>query len=287
MGEVIPSVPADATDDVMLDALDEVGAVIVEDFLSPEVLETFNREVDQLIAAERGIVRDFPNEAIAGFFGDRVTHVSGVAGKSRCFVDHVLCHPRYMSICDRMLLPNCADYQLNIAHLMERLPGSEAQFLHRDEWVWKRLPKLEGEVQLASLIALSDFTADNGGTLVVPGSHRWEEGRYPEPDEAVATAMPAGSAVVYLGSTFHAGGANVTSDVIRRGIHVSYTLGWLRTEENNCLSTPPEVVRAMPQRARELLGFGIHDDLAAGGGYLGVVELSEPWKRIVAEGEAS
>jgi ectoine hydroxylase-related dioxygenase (phytanoyl-CoA dioxygenase family) len=283
MAEKIPTLKADASDETALAALEEYGAVIIDDFLSREALHAFNREMDDLLETERGLERDFPNDAIASFFGDAVRHVTGVAGKSKMFVDHVLCHPRYLSICDHVLLPNCADYQLNIAHVMERCPGSEAQFLHRDEWVWKRLPKLSDEVQIASLIALTEFTPENGGTLVVPGSHRWEEGRYPEPHEAVAVGMPAGSAVVYLGSTFHGGGSNRTDAVIRRGIHVSYALGWLRTEENNCLSTPPEVVRGLSPRASELLGFGIHDDLGVGGGYLGVVELAEPWKQLVSD----
>ena len=283
MTKGIPTIAADAGDEATLEALDAFGAVIIEGFLSQRALDAFNDEVDGLLEAESGLERDFPNEAIASFFGDAVRHVTGVAGKSKAFIDHVLCHPRYLSICDHVLLPNCAAYQLNIAHVMERCPGSEAQFLHRDEWVWKRLPKLSGEVQLASLIALNEFTSENGGTLIVPGSHRWEDGRYPEPYEAIATEMKAGSAVVYLGSTFHAGGSNVTEAVVRRGIHVSYTLGWLRTEENNCLSTPPEVVAGLSPRASGLLGFGVHDDLGAGGGYLGVVELGEPWKQWVSE----
>lgn len=278
----IPTLPETASDDQIMTALDASGAVILQGFLASPVVDAFNQEVDEIIAAERGTPRDYPSEAIAGFFGDEITHVSGIAGKSKTFVDHVLCHPRYMSICDKALLPHCADYQLNIAHLMERLPGSEAQFLHRDGWVWKRLPALsgDGDVQIASLIALGEFTADNGGTRVVPGSHRWEEDRYPKPEEAIAVEMNTGDAVIYLGRTFHGGGANVTQDVARRGIHISYTLGWLRTEENNVLSTPPAVAAQMPRRAQELLGFGIHDDLAVGGGYLGVVELSEPWKHL-------
>jgi len=128
----------------------------------------------------------------------------------------------------------------------------------RGEWVWKRLPKLSGEVEIASLIALNEFTPENGDTLIVPGSHRWEEGRYPEPHEAVAAGIPAGSAVVYLGSTLHGGGSNGSDAIIRRGIHVSYALGWLRTEENNGLSIPPEVARGLSPRASALLGLGIH-----------------------------
>jgi ectoine hydroxylase-related dioxygenase (phytanoyl-CoA dioxygenase family) len=277
MSASVRSVPSHATDEEMLEILDRDGAVIIEDLLAADILEKFNAELDSIFAEEVGIERQFVSETIAGFFSDKVAHVAGIAGKSALFVDHVLCHRRYMSICDRVLLPACADYQLNIAHVMERLPGCEAQFIHRDGWVWKRLPREIGEVQLASVVALVDFTADNGATLVVPGSHRWEEGRYPEAHEGVAAEMKAGSAIVYIGQTFHGGGANVTSDVRRRGMHVSYCAGWLRTEENNALSTPPEVAKRMSTRAQELLGFGIHDDLAVGGGYLGTVELTAPY----------
>ncbi|MFT5697138.1 MAG: ectoine hydroxylase-related dioxygenase (phytanoyl-CoA dioxygenase family) [Myxococcota bacterium] len=276
MPREMQSIPAQAGAEALVALLDADGAAIVEDFLSPNVVGKLNAELDALFEAERGVERQFPNDQIAGFFGDKLDHISGVAGKSPTFVEEVLCHPLYMSVCDHVLLPNCADYQLNIAHVMERLPGSEAQFVHRDGWVWKRLPKMNGEVQLASVVALVDFSCDNGATVVVPGSHRWEEGRYPEPSDAVPAAMKAGSAVIYLGNTFHGGGANVTSDARRRGMHVSYCAGWLRTEENNCLSTPADVMRKMSPRAQELLGFGIHDDIAVGGGYLGTMELAEP-----------
>ena len=282
MTQAIPNFDTPADTAAISAALAEHGAVIVHNFLSDEVLAAFNDEVDDLIAREGGAERGFPNEQIAEFFGDKVTHLSGLAGKSRNFSEHVLCHPTYMAICDEVLKPNCSDYQLNIAHLMERTPGSEAQFIHRDAWVWKRFPPVEGEIQVASLVALSDFTADNGGTLLVPGSHRWPEERYPQDSEVVATEMPAGSAVIYLGNTYHAGGANVTEDTVRRGLHVSYTLGWLRTEENQCLATPLDVARNLPRRAQELLGFGVHDDIEMGGGYLGTVELEPPFERLAS-----
>jgi ectoine hydroxylase-related dioxygenase (phytanoyl-CoA dioxygenase family) len=88
--------------------------------------------------------------------------------------------------------------------------------------------------------------------------------------------MPAGAAVLYLGSTFHAGGTNATTDEVRRGFHLSYVVGWLRTEENNTLSTPPAVARTLPRRAQELLGYKAHDAIASGGGYLGAVDVRHP-----------
>ena len=84
--------------------------------------------------------------------------------------------------------------------------------------------------------------------------------------DLVPAEMRAGSAVVYLGSAIHAGGANVTAAERRRGMHVSYCVGWLRTEENQYLSAPPDVVRAMPRQSQELLGYAAHDALMSGGG---------------------
>ncbi len=280
MTQAVPNVEHPDDTAAINAALTEHGAVIVHNFLSPDVLAALNAEVDELVAREGGERQGFPNAQIAEFFGDRVNHLSGLAGKSRNFTEHVLCHPTYMAVCDAVLRPNCSDYQLNIAHLMERAPGSEAQFIHRDAWVWKRFPPGVGEIQVASLVALSDFSADNGGTLLVPGSHRWPEERYPQESEIVATEMPAGSAVIYLGNTFHGGGANITPDTVRRGLHVSYTLGWLRTEENQCLATPLDVARELPRRAQELLGFGVHDDIEVGGGYIGTVELEAAATRM-------
>lgn len=125
-------------------------------------------------------------------------------------------------------------------------------------------------------MALVDFTRENGATRLIPGSHQWELERTPEESEGVYAEMPAGSAVIYLGSTIHGGGANSTQDPWRRGMHLSYVLGWLRTEENHYLATPPEIARSLPRQAQQLLGYAAHDALAMGGGYLGALDLRDP-----------
>jgi ectoine hydroxylase-related dioxygenase (phytanoyl-CoA dioxygenase family) len=270
--------------DVIAGALAEEGAVIVEGLLDADLLERFNAELDPLLAGTTGDHDGkFVNEAIAWFFGARTRHVTGVAGKSAVFATEILPHPVYLAVCDTVLGPSCATYQLNIAHVLDRGPGSEQQFLHRDELVWIHLPKPHPEVQLASVIALGEFTADNGATRVVPGSHRWPADRQPAEAELVPAEMGAGSAVIYLGSTIHAGGANVTSGEQRRGMHVSYCAGWLRTEENQYLAVPLDVVRGLPRRSQELLGYAAHDAIASGGGYLGTVDLQDPVE-LLADG---
>ncbi|MHB8465269.1 MAG: phytanoyl-CoA dioxygenase family protein [Acidimicrobiales bacterium] len=273
----------DPIEDVVA-ALDDDGAVVVEEMLDPELLTRFNAEIEPLLDAARpDHDRAFVNEAIAWFFGERTRHVTGVASKSPVFATEILTHPTLLGVCDAVLGPSCARYQLNLAHVLDRGPGAEQQYLHRDELVWVHMPRPHPELQVASIIALVDFTADNGATRIAPGSHRWEPERQAAPDELVAAEMPAGSAVIYLGSTTHAGGANTTSDRWRRGMHLSYVVGWLRTEENHYLTTPPDVARTLPRQSQELLGYAVHDAIASAGGYLGTVELRDPVE-LLAEG---
>ncbi len=254
-------------------ALREDGAVIVHDLVAPDVVKAINTEVDPYVAAADPDMRHL-NPGVQ-IFHAQTRHVSGLAGKSRTFATEVMIHPLLMSLCDTILGPSCARYQLNLAHLLERLPGATDQFWHQDELVWNLVPEPKPELQLASVIALVDFTADNGATRVFPGSNHWEAGRYPDGEQPAIAEMPAGAAILYLGSTFHGGGGHTATEP-RRGVHLSYTLGWLRTEENNYLAVPPEIACELPQQCQEVLGYAVHDAIERGGGYLGMLDMRDP-----------
>ena len=254
-------------------ALEADGAVIVHDLLPTDVVQAINAEVDPYVAAADPDMRHL-NPGVQ-FFHAQTRHVSGLAGKSPTFATEVMIHPLLMSLCDTILGPSCARYQLNLAHLLARLPGAADQFWHQDELVWNLVPEPKPELQLASVIALVDFTADNGATRVFPGSNHWEAGRYPADEQPEIAVMPAGSAILYLGSTFHGGGAH-TGTAPRRGVHLSYTLGWLRTEENNYLAVPPEIACELPRECQEVLGYAVHDAIERGGGYLGMLDMRDP-----------
>jgi hypothetical protein len=272
-GGRLQTVDVDASVDDVVGALESDGAVIVHGLVSPDVVDAINAEVQPFVDGADPDMRHL-NPGVQ-FFHAQTRHVSGLAGKSPTFATEVMIQPLLMAVCDAILGPSCARYQLNLAHLLERLPGATQQFWHQDEIVWNLVPEPKPELQLASVIALVDFTADNGATRVIPGSHRWAAGRYPTDAEAVAAEMPAGSAVVYLGSTFHGGGAHSGTEP-RRGVHLSYTLGWLRTEENNYLAVPPEVAALLPRACQEVLGYAVHDAIERGGGYLGMLDLRDP-----------
>ena len=275
---------ATATVDAIHAALVRDGAVILEGLLPTAVVDRVNAEVEDAVAAADPEAPVF-DPVLQAFHGPFTKQVSSVPAISRTFATDVMCHPLLLALCDRVLLPACAAYQLNLGHLLQRGPGSSEQMLHRDEAIWNDIPRPEPELQLASVIAFVDFTRDNGATRVVPGSHRWPDRELtvseqmrrpaPEPGQIAYAEMPAGSAVVYTGGVLHAGGANSTATQ-RRGAHLSYCLGWLRTEENQYLSVPPAVAATLPRRAQELLGYSVYNSLSRGGGYLGMVRMQDP-----------
>ena len=68
----------------------------------------------------------------------------------------------------QQLPPNVLPVDLHLTphlgQILERGPGSQDQWLHRDDGVWADVPKPSPELQLASVIALVDFNRDNGAT---------------------------------------------------------------------------------------------------------------------------
>ena len=90
----------------------------------------------------------------------------------------------------------------------------------------------------------------------MPGSTRWPDDREIQPEQIMQAEMEAGSVLVYSGSVFHGGGAN-TSDQDRIGINITYALGWLRQEENQYLSCPPELAKDLSPTLQGLAGYAM------------------------------
>ena len=147
------------------------------------------------------------------------------------------CYRNCAKTADHFLLKSCEDYLLNTGQLIEIGPGESAQELHHDESAWPEVPSPRPQLEIEAMFALTGFTEANGATQVVPGSHRWSKGRKASPEEVTRAEMKAGSALIYLGTTIHGGGANITLHEKRRGMFLGYVVGWLRTEENLFLNS--------------------------------------------------
>ena len=260
--------------DVMA-AYDADGGVIVRDLLSDDARRAI---VDDLSAG----LEDTAPGSKSGmdlwetFHGRNTVRFCGLAARSRAFVDHALLNPVFTAVTDELLLANGADYWLNTGQVMAIGPGEPAQYLHRDENNWPEAVAADREVTVSCLFALSDFTRENGATVVVAGSQRRPpglvRGAETSPDEIAYAEMPAGSGLIYSGKVIHGAGGNTTENW-RYGMHVSFVVGWLRPEEASPLAVDRDRAASLPERARELLGWGAYH--SEGGGRTWLVDFED------------
>ena len=219
-------------------ALEHAGCVVVREVTDVPTRAALKRELaPHMETSDAGNLLNKVYEASGGngsFYPGNTTRITALVAKSETFRSFVM-HPLMLSACDVLLKPNCASYQVHATAGLVVGPGATVQVLHREEDGFQFFKAPRPNMVLASMWAISDFTEANGGTHLVPGSHRWAEGRVARDEEVVAAEMPAGSVLLWMGGTLHGAGANRTDQEWRYGVFLSYSLGWLRQEENQYL----------------------------------------------------
>lgn len=252
-------------------ALAQDGAVIIEGFLSPGTLAGLRRDLlPQLEMRSNG--RD-------GFSGRQTRRLGALFKHTRhCAeivtnplflgaAEHYVTKPFEAPIGDNMVTM-AAGVRIGFTQAIQIGPHQGAQVLHRDDYsfLWRH-PTHGREARVQIMLAISDFTAENGGTLVIPGSHEWGETRKPQRSEAIPTIMAAGSALIFLGSVYHAGGENVTDGEYRTGLSIALDASHVRQEENMYLALTPDIVASYDEQVQRLLGW------SAGSNAMGWVEV--------------
>jgi len=205
------------------------------------------------------------------FEGAHTKRVYALFAKTRA-LDEMATHPVVLGVLDEIL----GHYQLSAPAAIAIGPGEVAQPLHPDDAIYP-VPRPHQELVVNVMWPLEDFTEANGATRIVPGSHRWIDER---PDAATATTtveMPARTALVYLGSVWHGGGANRTERT-RLGVVLHYASAWLRPVENHVLAVPPGMAGDLPPRLQELLGYNIYPP------FIGYVDGRHPRKLLTPTG---
>ncbi|WP_223262801.1 phytanoyl-CoA dioxygenase family protein [Sphingobium sp. SCG-1] len=189
------------------------------------------------------------------FYGERTKRFGALLTRSPA-IECLVMHPLILELVEQMLLPWCERIALNLTQAIEIHPGALPQLPHRDQDMWQG-PKGELEYLVNVMWPLTTFTRENGGTRLWTGSHFEQDVPVlPEEDALVPTVAP-GDALVFLGSTLHGGGGNA-SHVLRRGVVISYCLGWLKPFELQWLVYPPQVARTFRSELAALVGYAQH-----------------------------
>jgi ectoine hydroxylase-related dioxygenase (phytanoyl-CoA dioxygenase family) len=232
--------------DDIASSLNNHGFAVIQDAIKPELLSTLRAELDPYFA-------DL-HQGHDDFMGHKTKRFGALLLKSTAVQD-LMMHPMVLGAVDKVLLDYCVNYHIHYTGVMQLQPGEKAQVLHRDTGIFP-FANPSPPLTVATMWALNDFTVENGGTILAPGSHTWHDDRVPTKDELQPTVMTAGSVLIYLGNNLHGGGAN-RSDDVRSGLAIPYGLGWLRQEENQYLAVPPDQARLLPQALQELLGYNL------------------------------
>ena len=238
--------PADAESSAIVAAVQQDGAVILDNVLSDGFIAALREETDPYM--------EHTSNGEDHFAGHHTTRTGGLLVRSaKC--RELIEHETILNPCNEFLAPYCERVQLHLTQIIRIRPGETAQTIHRDRWAWgKHLSHLEP--QFNTIWAITDFTSENGATQVVPASTQWPDDQEIQPEQITQAEMKAGSVLVYSGSVFHGGGSN-TSDQDRIGINITYALGWLRQEENQYLSCPPELAKDLSPTLQGLAGYAM------------------------------
>ncbi len=233
-----------------LEEIAEQGFTLLESVIEPELVEALN---DALLRLER---ESGASPGANLFEGDHTIRIYNLLARDRVF-ERVPVHAAVLPIVERVLDPGCLISSLSSISID---PGEDAQPIHADDTLID-LPRPHQAVVCNSMWALTDFTAENGATRVVPGSHRLpEKPEFGQYYDSVAAEMPKGSVLIWNGSLWHGGGANGSSRR-RVGIAMNYCAGFIRQQENQQLGIPLERAKAFQPRLQELAGFGTYKHL--------------------------
>jgi hypothetical protein len=251
----------------------ECGFGILLDALDPVLLAALKARVLEQAAGERA-------HDVAYYFGDDITGMPGTHGGPRPAPNQrlgnllnkgevfrrLLNHPLIAEVVPPMLGP---DYLLSSLSAMIMQKGGVAQVIHADQ---QFVPFTTPQAMVCNVVwLLVDFTRENGGTRLVPGSHLWDPPRIrferdpdgvprlaPNDAATVIAEAPAGSALIFDGRLWHGAGAN-TTDTPRPALFSYYCAPFLRQQENIPLSLLSEVYDGLTPAELKVLGFEAHN----------------------------
>lgn len=254
----LPRLPRSASVDEMIKNVHKEGGIIIEGFLSPgEVLE-FNKDIDPSIKnLNPGAATK--DEAIPGFHGSNTKRLTNLVSKSKIFRDKILNDPLAHAIADRMYRDDAGSYWMHTAQCIQIGPGNATQPLHRDleNCHFAIVQGPSGfEVNINFLIALTDFTEENGATRFIPGSNHWEDfSDRGNQEMTIPAIMKAGDCLFISGKVVHGGGENRTENEYRRAVAFTFAPSYITPEEAYPFLVDKGIVSEMTPLAQKMIGF--------------------------------
>ena len=291
----------------LLEVVHRQGYVVLTDSIDTELLASVNARADELYAEQEKAAAETDQPA-----SDRPKQafVTNLVGCGPQF-SQLLGHPSLIGMVTSILGEDCL---LSSASMRDVYGGCEEQPIHTDDLLyagredWFKRP-VARQLSLVAAVAMVDQVASRGTTVLFPGSHEWEESpdtvqapnfgadsaaynekmrnwaRKNKGTESIEVEMKAGSVVIWLGATWHAGGAyTAPSGDTRRVAIFNFCRGVFRQQENQMAGITHEQAADMPQAVQRLLGYTMSDTgLGYSGGQDPALLLGEGGKALVED----
>jgi ectoine hydroxylase-related dioxygenase (phytanoyl-CoA dioxygenase family) len=189
----ITKIPATSSLDDILEILERDGGVILTDFVSLETLDKIDMELEPYSKPP------VESDSYDDFIGKKTLVIPGLIGKSDTIASildtnetiekllKVILEERYPAVFENHTEELVIEPLLSIALAFNVSQGSPRQALHRDDMIFssRHSPNMKiNEVDgFSCFIAGTKVTRENGGTMIILGSHKWEHERRGRPDE--------------------------------------------------------------------------------------------------------
>ena len=292
----------------LLEVVYRQGYVVLTDCIDAELLASVNARADELYAAQAKATPAETEQPESD--GPKQAFLTNLVGCGPQF-QQLLGQPSLIDMVTSILGEDCL---LSSASMRDVYGGSEEQVIHtddllyagREDWFKRPVPR---QLSLVAAVAMADQVASRGTTVLFPGSHMWEESpdtvqapnfgadsaayneqmrnwaRKNKGTDAIDVEMKAGSVVIWLGATWHAGGAyTAPSGDTRRVAIFNFCRGIFRQQENQMAGITHGQAADMPQAVQKLLGYTMSDTgLGYSGGQDPAILLGEGGKALLAD----
>lgn len=241
--------------------IDEYGMCLLEDVLTKDECDEIEMRLTEQAAGEdmRGLGTKLRGDEGYGNRPIKEERVSrllwNLFNKGDCFLP-LINHPKIIAMVryilgEKVLLGSMGCHMNG--------PGNEKMVLHQDCWPLVPEP-LPFAFMANTLTLITDNSDNNGGTRMIPGSHKWPTVSYRQMNSEEGLAIPKaitaprGTAIVYDARIWHSNGQN-RSNAMRNNIAIPYFQPWVRPQENTQYSVRPEVFDKLSDEQKEILGF--------------------------------
>ena len=231
--------------------LAEAGYLVLKNILSGGQIEVINARLEELWREEG------ERAGIEVIQEPGVRRLANLINKGEMFRP-VFTHPLILEAIRCVLGPK---FRLGSLNARAIPPHTDPKMPFHADTDYGGKPDKKGFYSLTVIWMLDDFTVENGGTHIVPGTHLSQavpnevmaDVCAPHPEQVVVVGE-AGDVVVMNGHCWHTGGAN-TTDHQRRALLGHYNRADHRQQTNQQVMLSPEVQARMTPLEREILGL--------------------------------